>query len=157
MLRALPKSLFSWNYAVLDGAQPVADIEISFWGERGRLQVQDVSYEVRREAWLGAFVLQAGGSVLARAEKPSPFLRSFAIHHEGRSYTLRARSPFERTFVLAHGQEAIGSVSPEGIFTRRARADLPLDLPLPLRVFMIWLALILWKRAANAAPAATAT
>jgi hypothetical protein len=154
MLRALPKSLFSWDYAVLDGQQPVADIEVSFWGERGRLRVQDASYDVRREGWLGAFVLEADGSVVARAEKSSPFLRSFAIEHAGRSYTLRARSPFERTFLLEQGSRAIGSVSPEGMFTRRARADLPEDLALPLRVFMIWLALILWKRAANASAAA---
>ena len=35
--------------------------------------------------------------------------------------------------------------------TRRALVDLPPDLPLPVRVFVIWLTVILWKRQAEAA------
>ena len=38
---------------------------------------------------------------------------------------------------------------PEGLFTRRARINLPEELPLPVRVFMIWLTVILWKRDAD--------
>ena len=153
MLKAVPKSWWSWDFAVLDGAQPIADIHLSRWGDKGRLTVQGSAYEVHREGWFGAFVLEKGGAVLARAEKVSAFHRSFAIEHEGLRYTLRAASVFGRSFLLVHGPRAIGSVSPAGMFTRRTLVDLPEELPLPLRVFIIWLALILWRRASNAATA----
>jgi hypothetical protein len=154
MLRAVPKSWFSWDFDVLDGAQTVAEIELAWWAEKGRLTVQGASYEVYRKGWWGgAFVLEAGGAVLARAEKPSAFLRSYVIEHAGKRFTLRAESPFGRSFLLVHAPQAIGSLSPEGLFTRRARVDLPEDLPLPLRVFIVWLVLILWRRASHSAAA----
>ncbi len=156
MLQAVPKSLFAWDFALMDGARTVADIEFAYWAESGRLRVDGVAYEIRREGWLnGAFLLSAGDAVVARAEKPSLFRRSFDVHHEDRLYALSAEDPFGRTLVLMQGTRRLGSVSPERLFSRRARVDLPEDLPLPLRAFMLWLALLLWKRAANAAVAAT--
>jgi hypothetical protein len=147
MLKAVPKTWFSWDFTIFEGDRPVADIDISWWRERGRLVVRDESYAVYREGLLsGAFVLEAEGRVLARADKPSAFLRSFVVEHEGRSYTLRARSPFRRELVLLLGSEEVGSISPDGFFTRRATVSLPEALALPVRVFLVWLTLILWKR-----------
>lgn len=53
--------------------------------------------------------------------------------------------------MLLDGVTPIGSMSPEGIFTRRAAVDLPSTLPLTVRVFIIWLTATLWKHEANAA------
>jgi hypothetical protein len=32
------------------------------------------------------------------------------------------------------------------VWTRRAAADLPPDWPVPIKAFIIWLVIILWKR-----------
>ena len=152
MLTAAPKQWFSWDFTVAEGPQTVADIEISRWREKGVLTVQGVDYRVYREGMMsGDFILESAGSVLARAQKPSAFHRSFEIKHEGRLYTLRAKSVFGRTFLLLAGEKEIGSLSPDGMMTRRAKVDLPSSLPLAVRVFVVWLAVILWKRAADAA------
>ena len=156
MLTAIPKSWFSWDFTVRQGSEPVADIDVSWWREKGVLTVAGTRYGVRREGLMsGAFVLESAGSVLARAEKTSAFVRSFIVAHAGRHYTLRARSAFLREIVLFDGPKETGSISPEGIFTRRASADLPEDLPLVVRIFLIWLTIILWKRDADSAAAAT--
>ena len=94
----------------------------------------------------GAFVLESTAGVLARARKPSAWRRSLIVEHSGRQYTVRATSAFRREFVLLDGCTRIGSVSPEGIFTRRAAVDLPQTWPLPVRVFIIWLTVMLWKQ-----------
>ena len=154
MLRATPKQWCSWNFAVTEGSQALANIDISWWREKGVLTVHGVDYRVYRERMMsGDFILEAAGSVVARAAKPSAFHRSFTIVHEGKRYTLRAKSVFRRGFVLLDGDREIGSLSPEGIFTRRATVDLPQALPLPVKVFIIWLAVILWKRSSDAAAA----
>ena len=155
MLSLVPKKWFSWDFTVTEGARSVADIDISWWREQGVLTVQGVDHRVYRERMMsGDFILESGGSVLARAQKPSAFHRTFEIAHEGRRYTLRAESAFRRTFLLLDGERRVGSLSPEGIFTRRASVDLPPSLPLAMRVFVIWLAVILWKRASDSAAAA---
>jgi hypothetical protein len=155
MLKAVPKSWFSWDFTVMDESRPVAEIDVSRWREKGLLTVEGATYQVYREGLMsGAFVLESAGSALARAEKPSAFHRSFIIEHAGKRYTLRARSAFGREFLLLDGAKEIGSLSPEGFFTRRARANLPELLPLPVRIFILWLAFILWKRESDSGGAA---
>lgn len=155
MLNAIPKAWFSWDFTVLEESQPVADIDVSWWREKGLLTIQGTDYKVYREGVMrGAFILESAGVVLAQARKPSVFSRSFVLDHAGKQYTLR--SAFWRKYLLWQGDRQIGSISPESIFTRRARADLPEDLPLPVRVFILWLVVILWKRDSDSAAAAAA-
>ena len=157
MLKAIPKSWLSWDFRFEEDSSVVAEIDVSHWREKAELTVVGSTYKLFREGWMsGAFVLEADGAILARAEKPSALYRRFVVEHEGRRSTLEAAAAFRRKFVLSEGGAKIGSVSPDGLFTRRATADLPDDLPLPVKVFVVWLVLILWRRAANSASAAGA-
>ncbi len=157
MLTATPKHWFSWDFVVLEGSQAVAEIDISWWRERGVLTVSGVDYHVYRQGVMsGDFILERGGLALARAEKPSAFHRSFIVEHQAKRYTLRTRSMFRRAFLLLEGEREIGSVCPEGVFTRRATVVLPADWPLPVKVFIIWLAVVLWKRESGSVGAAGA-
>ncbi|MDX6443946.1 MAG: hypothetical protein QOH71_1020 [Blastocatellia bacterium] len=152
MLRAVPKSLFSSDYKLLENDATVAVINSSWWREAGELTIKGSTYRVYREGAMGgAFVLESGGAILARAEKPSAFYRSFLIEHDGKKYTLEAESAMFRRFVLSEGGQPRGSVYPESSFTRKAVVAFPEDIPLAVRVFMFWLVMILWKRDSNAA------
>jgi hypothetical protein len=147
MLQATPRNWFSWNFVVSDGEREVADIRLAMLREAGELVVEQNTYRVNREGIMsGAFVLQSAGRDLARAEKPSAFQRSFQIVVDGETYTLGAKSAFRRKFVLKDGERPVGSVYPVNAFTRKCIVDLPADIPLPVRVFMVWLVIILWKR-----------
>ncbi len=123
---------------------------------------------------LGAFTLELGqaglsasgekaGSVLARAEETSavrngprpatavaPGRLTFEIEHEGKQYILEQKgSVWRRKGVLYEGEREIGVVAQESIFTRRARVELPEELPLVLRLFVIWLTVPFGKRDAE--------
>ena len=150
MLQIVPTHWYSWDVTVTDESRPVADIAMSRWREKGTLTIDHTTYRVYRESPMsGAFVLERAGSVLARAEKPSVFRREFVIRHADREYTLRPESLFRRAFVLLDGSRQIGSIAPESAFTRKAAASLPHDLPLPVRMFIVWLTMISWRRQQN--------
>ncbi len=150
MLSAIPKHWFSWDFRVMDGTRQVAEMDLSFWRRKGLLSIEGIPYKVFREGLVsGAFILEVGGTVAARAEKPNALRRCFLVEHAGRQLTLQARSVFGRAFALYDGQNEIGSVTPEGFLTRRATARLPEELPLPVRVFILWLVIILWRREAD--------
>jgi hypothetical protein len=152
MLQAVPTHWFSWDFTVTQGSEVVADIDISWWREKGVLTIGGKSYRVYREGLArGDFVLESPDMIVARARKPSAFRRAFIVQHGGRQYTLRANWPFRRDFRLLDGETEIGSISPEGFLTRRAAVVMPQDMPLPVQVFAVWLAIILWKRDASAA------
>lgn len=152
MLSAVPRSWWASDYNLLKDSTTVAVIDSSWWRETGELTIKDSTYRVYREGFMsGAFVLESGGSVLARAEKPSAFYRSFLVEHDGRKFTLEAESAFFRKFILSEAGQQIGSVYPLHALTRKAVVDLPEELPLALRVFMFWLVAIQWKRDSDAA------
>ena len=158
MLTAIPKRWFSWDFTVMDGAQAVGEIDVSCWREKGMVTVEGIDYRVYREGLMsGDFILASNDSVLARASKPSAFRRAFTIQYAGREYTLLAKSALRRAFALLDGNREVGSLSPRSIFTRRAAVDLPENLPLPLKVFIIWLTVILWKRESDSSAAAGST
>jgi hypothetical protein len=155
MLTAIPKGWFSKNYRVMDGALQVAEIDMSWWREEGRLEVEGATYKAYREKLMsGAFILEAAGTALARAEKPGALHRRFLIEYGDRKYVFQAKSVWGREFILFDGQNEIGSVAPEGLLTRRAAVNLPDGLALPVKVFILWLAIILWERESDSGPAA---
>jgi hypothetical protein len=157
MLIAVPKSWFSWDFTVMDGTRLVGDIDMSCWREKGVITVEGADYRVNREGLMsGDFVLASDDKVVARATKPSAFRRTFMVEHGGQQYTLRAQSALRRAFELLDGDTIVGTLSPRGLFTRRAAIDLPETMPLSLRVFIIWLAVIIWKREAESQGATTA-
>jgi hypothetical protein len=113
--------------------------------------VDQNTFRVYREGlFRGAFLLESNASILAQAEKPSVFRRWLDIQHQGRHYILKTVSVFRRKLVLLDGSMEIGSLTPRGFFSRRVTVNLPGDLPAPLKAFIVWLALLLWKRDAAA-------
>ncbi len=89
--------------------------------------------------------------MIAFAVKLSAFQKTFRIECDGRQYELRARSFWRRELVLCEGEKEIGSVVPDSLFGRRARVSLPEDLMVVLRLFVVWLAMVLWKRDSDSA------
>jgi hypothetical protein len=153
-LKLIPKSWLSWDFTAMDASDAIADIDMSAWREKGAVTIQGTSYALYREGLMsGDFVLESAGSVLARARKPSAFRRCFVVEHTGREYTLRAETAFRRRFILLDNSTEVGSISPEGSFSRRVTVDLPSDMLLPVRIFIVWLAVVLWKRESDAASA----
>jgi hypothetical protein len=152
MMQIVPMNWFSWDFKVSDESRPMADIALSSWRDKGELVIGGATHWVYREVPLfGDFILESLGGVLARAEETSVFRRAFVIRHAGREYTLRPGSMFRSGFVLLDGSREVGSIVPKGIFTRKAAVDLPPDLALPLRLFIVWLTVMSWRQDAAAA------
>ncbi len=126
----------------------MAVLETDRMREAGQLILEEAVYSVYREGVVfGRFVLEReDGEILAVAKKPSAFARKFMVEHDGSTYVLRAPYPFRRRFHLYEEGRVIGSVSPAGLLSWSALADLPDDLSLPVRAFVLWLVLLLWKR-----------
>jgi len=152
MLEAIPKSIFSYNFDLQQQNQLLGEVDTSLWREKGRLELEDGTYHLYREGhFSGDFVLEHNGSVIARAAKPSALYNTFKVDLPDRQVVLRKLSAWNRRFGVFDGEKQVGSIYPLGLFTRRTNIDLPSDLPLPIRGFLFWLALIIWKRQNQAA------
>jgi hypothetical protein len=146
----VPKAWYSWDFSVTAGGRTIARFDLSSWRERGAITIDGVEYRAFRESLLGDFVIARGSQTLARATKTSAFTNTMIVRYDGREYTLRKQAWWRRTFVVLDGERQIGSIAPTGWCTRHAAVDLPSRWPLHLQAFVIWLALILWRRESHA-------
>ncbi len=152
ILTARPTGWISWDFHVLDGEREVTTVDLSRLRERGAFSWDGEQYILHRESALrGVFVLENGGRVLAKAEKASFLSRRFEVTAGHRRMTFRAASPWRRQFVLHHGARQIGSLRPVRLLARTVTLDFPDDLGVPVKVFLLFLAVIMWRRAAAAA------
>jgi hypothetical protein len=147
MLEAIPTNIFASNFRLLQNDNLLGEIDASIWRDRAVLEIGEGTYQLYREGqFSGDFVLEHNGNVVARARKPSVFRNQFEVELPNQLLVLRKLSPMTRRFGLFDGERQLGSVYPLGIFTRRSNIDLPSDWPLAIRVFVFWLAFVIWKR-----------
>lgn len=149
MIRAEPYSLFSWDFTVYEDGTPVADVDLAWVREAGEMNIEGTPYRVYREPGFGDFVLDSEGRTLVRGHKSSAFLRTFEITYNDELLILKARSAFGRTFELFEDDRRIGVIAPDHVFSRKMRVDLPPTMPLAVCVFIVWLVVLMWKRAAG--------
>ncbi|MDX6382172.1 MAG: hypothetical protein QOI57_3196 [Rubrobacteraceae bacterium] len=92
------------------------------------------------------------------AEKQSAWKDRFVFEHGGNRYELKKESAWRSAFVLSRdGIGLVGSVRRKGFFNREWIVDVPEELPLEMRVFVVWLVVILWKREDSSAAATAST
>jgi hypothetical protein len=153
MLSAFPIGWCSWSFQIEDHVRAVATIDMAWVRERANVRIGDENYKLGRYAFVrGTFELRHDGVRVAKATKRA-LVRSFDVEAAGRRFELSAISMFGRTMGLYENGELIGKMAPFGIWSCRANVYFPDDLPLEVRVFLIWLVLILWRRAASSAAA----
>jgi hypothetical protein len=152
MLEAIPTDILSTNFRLQQQNQLLGEVDVSILREKARIELEDGTYELYRERqFSGDFVLERNGKIVARATKPSALQNRFEVELPDRRLVLRKVSIWNRRFELFDGEKQIGSIYPLGIFTRRSNIDLPDDWPLAIRIFLFWLAFIIWKRRNQAA------
>jgi hypothetical protein len=138
-------------YDITRGSAPVGAIECSRMWERATIRIDGANYAAARDGKMsGAFYLEASGNRAATAEKPSMSGRLFTVRIGDRTLTLKAASTFGRSYVLTEHDVQIGAIAPLGWLARKWRAELPDDLAPEVQAFLIWLVIILWRRATAA-------
>jgi hypothetical protein len=152
VLEAVPTDLFSYNFRLQQQNELVGEVDVSMFRDKARVELQDGSYTLRRERlWSGDYLLEKDDTVIARATKTGVFSCSFDVELPNRTLTLRKLSIWNRRLGVFDCGKQIGSVYPTGTFMRRSNIDLPADWPLIDRIFVFWLAFIVWKRQNSAA------
>ena len=116
-------------------------------------EIDGEPYELRRDG-RRRFTLIGRGTELARAEAARR--GRWAIHVEGAMYELRKRSSFRSVMDLHSGATTLGSISKGRAPRGRVLCELPAELPPAVQVFIGFVVLLLWDRAAAGAGAAAA-
>ncbi len=152
-LRAIPQGLFTWNFHLLDGQDVVGATHYTVFGESGVLTVGERKLEIQRQGPVSGTwrLTDPTGKELAVAKKPSAFTRRVEMEW-GDAATLELEGEHaltRRMKVTTTDGKPVGTIVPDHIFTRKATLDFPQEVPLEVRLFCLWLAALMWRRAAN--------
>ncbi len=145
-MKLIPKKWYSYNYIIRDGYHHITDLNISCWREKGHFHLYGQPFYLYKDSMLrGDYVLESDRQVQAFARKPSLFSSRLEVICGEEHFTLKRKSILGRTMTLWHANQQIGRISPEGSLSRKANIDLPDHLPMPIRVFLVWLVVSIWK------------
>lgn len=113
--------------------------------------VAGASYRIERDG-RKRFVLAGPPGMGATADRETG--RQWSITAQSGDAKLVRPSIWRSGWALHQRGSAQGTIRHDGAFSRWYTADLPTDLPLPVRVFAFYVVLVLFERAASAAAAA---
>lgn len=151
ILEAEPTGWASWNTLIKSDGGPVTELNISAWKSRGSFQLDGQDFTIEpRGFWLHNAVLQRGGTVVAKAEKPALMRRHWVISSAGHRLELESRSWTGRDFVLRLGNQEVGRITRQGMTGRKISLTFPDNVPEILQVFLTYIVLCQAKREASA-------
>jgi hypothetical protein len=149
LLEATSHGIVSWDFGISRDGVTIADIDMHWLRERAEVTIAGQPFTVCRTSMVrDTFEMQSGTEVLVRAQK-AVLRRSFGVEFTGRNLELKALSIFTRAFGLFEHGIQIGRIGPTSWRTRDAVIDCSGEIPIPVQVFLFWLVVILWQRAAN--------
>lgn len=155
MLTVQPHGVLRNGFDLFDESdREVGAFAGSAWRETGQIRVGGQVWEFRKER-SRRFVLAGPQGVLAAAERTSVWNGRWQLTTGGRAYELAKRS-WSRTYELRRDGAVVGEVAARGVFSGKAAAALPTELPLPVQVFVVAIVMALWRRQQAAAAGAAA-
>jgi hypothetical protein len=150
-----PTSAFKWHFEVYRDTetdrQALAEVRVASIRNRAVIQVGRLEIEASARGLLRPrFTFSHDERVMATAGSTG-FLRSrLWLESSGRRYEIVGRMLGHSFDVSADGS-FIGTIARSGIFTRNGRIELPEEVPIHDRLFMLALVAFLWRQQAAAA------
>lgn len=146
---AWPRRPLSWSFDIAVDGDVVTTLDLAFFGSAAAFELDGYRYDLQRAPGFGEFQLVGPMGVLATATKPNPFVRRYDVEVGRHRFTLAAAAPIARRFVLTEDERIVGDVTPDAPIARRCGATWPEDMALAVRVFLLWLVVLQWRRAAR--------
>lgn len=149
MLRVIRRGWFLPTFKVFENDVELHDIEFKFGSKTMNFEIQGVDYKFEaRETFFsgGSYSIESNNSILAVADRPGMLGRTFSFDLGTRQYQMCPKSNWKRSFVLLEGERQVGEIYCEKGFSGEFIAELPADLSLPIKIFLLWLILLMWHR-----------
>tara|TARA_R110002096_G_scaffold29509_5_gene88965 strand:- start:34973 stop:35449 length:477 start_codon:yes stop_codon:yes gene_type:complete len=152
-VRAIPQGLFTWNFEIRKADNVVGMTTYRIFGESGELSLGERQFVVERQGPLSGQwrLAQRNGPELAVAQKANAFTRRIEMKwlEAGSVLTMEGVNPWSRTMKITANGNLLGRIVPDHLFTRKSTLEFGEDVPMEIQLFCLWLAVMLWRRAAN--------
>ena len=142
-------SRLSQEFTIFEGETLLTELKINPSQYSGAWTLGLERWEVYCDAGLigstREYYMEANGELKGRAHKRGILSTTHVVEFEGQTYALEKESVFLRQFTLRKEGQSLGAIYPELPVKMTAVAELPAAMPVPLKIFLIFLALLWWS------------
>jgi hypothetical protein len=149
MLRARRRGVFRREYDIESDGGPVTTLA-GLRREGCAYTLGGAEYRVERDG-RKRFLLHGPDGRAATAERATG--REWTVRAESGNVKLVRPSLWRSVWEIHQRGSARGTIRHEGVFSRSFVADMPSDVPMPVRVFALYVLLVHFERQNNAAAA----
>lgn len=148
MIKVIPKKMFSWEFYLWEEQDPIGSADYAWFRGSGWLVLPNAEYVINAgNAGNGPFELIAlDGRIASTQCECVTFQHKYSVHYDSIEYTLKQESPLRRSFEVMDRGKYLGCIVPEKIQSRAAISDIPEDMPLFIRAFLIGLVINIWTK-----------
>ena len=148
MLKVVPKSLFSWEFLLLESEEPIGVVDYAWFDGCGRLVLQKEKFMVNAgNDGNGPFeLLSLNNGVAGTTCEYGLFQDHYRVVFDNVEYTLRQVSPLRRNFEVMSQGAYLGCILTETTRSRAASSNVSESVPLFIRAFLIGPALNIWAK-----------
>lgn len=156
MLELIRKSAFSNDFIVRENGIVVAELDRATWSQTATVEIQGKTYTFRKSGVLhNVYTLLDGSLEVIEVEQPSTWQSRLVFHLNQQEYVLDTKSWFNSGLKVEQDGNDIGDIHSAGILSSAMVVDLPDTLPLSVRVFVGWIAILRAEATAAVIIAAT--
>ena len=144
MLTASPKGWPSTVYSLSENNAEIGSFNVKTASHD--LFLQGSAYKLQRTGAIkGEYFIESAGKVIAHAKHAGLLSSTIVIEYAGKEYNMKGAGMFSGSFGLFEGGKRVGNLTFNG---KNVTADLPQEIPLPVRTFILWLTLLIGLAAA---------
>ena len=147
-LEAIPDGIFNANYTVFENDIEVAKMtrKLMSLKVQGKIFRNTNTYNVYRDGVLsGPFNLESESGIIIASAKRKGFLSpSFLVDYAGYPILIKLNYlNLVKKYMLFSGETKIGLIRIKNIFSRRVILETYREVPSEIRLFILWLAIVL--------------
>ncbi len=143
MLELIRKSTFSNDFIARENGIVVAELDRSLWSQNATVDILGKTYSFKRTGLMqNVYTLLDGNLEVIEVEQPSAWQSKLVFRLNQNEYVVDTKSWFSSALKVEQDGNVIGDVHSADIINGTIVVDLPDTLPLPVRVFVGWIALL---------------
>lgn len=143
---AVPENRSSWRFGIFEGSTEIGTLDLE--ADRDHIRLVSGAYGISHRVPDHTFIVGDGESVYLEARQRGPLFPYVRVRGIGGAYVLKEVPMLSRRFLVYREEEneVVGKIRPRKVLSKQARLDLPAQMPLVERLFILWMVLLQWKR-----------
>jgi len=143
VLELTRKSSFSNDFIARENGIVVAELDRATWSQTATVEIQGKTYGFKKTGVLhNVYTLMDGSLEVMEVEQPSAWQSKLVFHLSQKEYVLDTKSWFSSALKIEQDGDVIGDIHSAGMLGDTIVVDLPDTLPLSVRVFVGWIAIL---------------